>query len=272
MINARTSLFCVLGDPVEHSMSPVMHNAAFAQVGFNGVYVAFRVKGDDIKGAVQGIRTLGICGASVTIPHKVSVMEHLDVIDPLAEKIGAVNTIVNQNGTLTGYNSDCIGAMQAISEKTSISQKRVAIIGAGGAARGAGFGVIEEGGTPVIVNRSEKKGRALANDLCGEFLPLDELGGAQFDIIINATPLGMSPNVDSSPVDSGIISKDTVIMDMVYNPLETKFIRDASKAGCTTITGLNMFIFQAAFQFGKWTNKKPPIDLMKKVVITALKV
>lgn len=170
MIDADTSLFAVLGNPVSHSLSPVMHNRAFSDIGFNGVYLALRVQ--DIGVAVSGVRALDIKGASITIPHKVSVMEFLDQLDDTAQRIGAVNTIDNRQGILIGYNSDSIGAIKALTEKTTIKKKDVLIIGAGGAARAIGFGIISEGGRVTVSNRSTAKGETLAKDLGADFQPL----------------------------------------------------------------------------------------------------
>ncbi|MBU4100523.1 MAG: shikimate dehydrogenase, partial [Proteobacteria bacterium] len=149
-INAGTSLFCVIGDPISHSLSPVMHNSAFAHIGYNGVYLAFNVK--QVSSAIAGIKGLGIKGVSVTIPHKLTVMEFLDEIDESAVKIGAVNTIVNRQGKLYGSNTDYLGATNALLEKTSIKDKNVIMIGAGGAARAIGYGILSEGGRLKIVN------------------------------------------------------------------------------------------------------------------------
>ncbi|MEA3280537.1 MAG: shikimate dehydrogenase, partial [Thermodesulfobacteriota bacterium] len=191
MIDANTLLYALLGDPVSHSLSPVMHNSAFLHTGYNGVYLAFRV--EEIGAAVSGIKALGVKGASVTIPHKVSVMEFLDDLDEKAERIGAVNTIINREGKLIGVNSDCLGAVKALSEKTTIKDKDVVILGAGGAARAIGFGIVSEGGRITILNRSRDNGERLAKDLDAGFRPLLEIKETACQILINATPVGMVP-------------------------------------------------------------------------------
>ncbi|MCP4350416.1 MAG: shikimate dehydrogenase [Desulfobacterales bacterium] len=268
MTDSQTSLFGVFGDPVSHSLSPVMHNSAFADIGYNGVYLAFRVK--DIGPAVSGIKALNIKGVSITIPHKVTVMEHLDELDDMAVKIGAVNTITNRDGILAGHNSDCLGAIAALSEKTGIRDKDVAIIGAGGAARAIGFGILSKGGRVTIVNRSADKGEKLAKALGSDFCPLSELDKLKCRILINTTPLGMVPDIETTPVQKKKLEKNMVVMDIVYNPLKTQLLKDAEEMGCVVIDGVSMFVYQGAFQFELWTGKKAPVDVMKKVVLDAL--
>jgi len=267
MINVSTSLYGIFGDPVSHSLSPVMHNAAFSHIGYNAAYLAFKVK--DIGAAVSAIKALNIKGVSVTIPHKVAIMPFLDEVDEMAEKIGAVNTVVNRDGILTGYNSDWLGAVKALSEKTDIRYKEAAIIGAGGAARAIGFGLKSEGGKVLIVNRSSDKGEKLARDIGTDFLLLSEFRGDKYDILINTTPLGMTPNIETTPVPKDCLAKNTVVMDIVYNPLKTRLLKEAEDAGCTVIDGLSMFVRQGVFQFELWTEKKAPVEVMREAVLNA---
>jgi shikimate dehydrogenase len=264
MITSSTELYGVFGDPVSHSLSPVMHNAAFAHIGYDAVYLAFRIK--DIRAGVNAIRALGIRGVSVTIPHKVSLMEFLDEIDDMAETIGAVNTIINQDDKLKGYNSDWLGAVSALKEKTDISGKTVAIIGAGGAARAIGFGIKKESGRVTIVNRSADKGERLAGAIGADFCPLSETGSLNYHILINTTPLGMTPNIDTMPILKQAIRPQTVVMDIVYNPLKTRLLKEAEENGCTIIDGLAMFVYQGVFQFELWTGKNAPVDVMREAV------
>jgi shikimate dehydrogenase len=264
----ESSVFGVFGNPVGHSLSPVMHNSALAQTGLDGCYFAFRV--EDIAAALAGIRGLGIRGASVTIPHKISVMKYLDQVDPLATEIGAVNTILNDQGILHGFNSDCAGAIKALIEKTSIRGKDVAVVGAGGGARAVGFGIKQEGGRPAIINRTPERGQKLASDLNCEFIPLAEVTHLPYDIIINATSAGMAPHDETVPLDTALLESGMVVMDMVYNPLQTRFLAAAEKKGCATIDGLAMFVHQGAVQFELWTGEKPPLDTMRKVVLDEL--
>jgi shikimate dehydrogenase len=261
-------VFGVFGDPIGHSLSPVMHNSAFATAGLDGWYLAFRVK--DIAAAVNGIRGLGIRGVSITIPHKIRIMDYLDQIDPLALKIGAVNTVVNERGTLYGYNSDCFGAIQALSRKTGIKDREVAIVGAGGGARAAGFGIKQEGGRLTILNRSRERGEKLALDLDCNFKPLEEVDQLPYNIVINATSAGMAPRNDSRPLNTELLAKDTVVMDMVYNPLRTRFLVEAGQIGCKTVDGVAMFVHQGAVQFELWTGEKAPVDVMYRVVLEEL--
>jgi shikimate dehydrogenase len=261
-------IYAVFGDPVCHSLSPVMHNSALVQTGLDGLYLAFRV--EDIAAAVSGVRGLGIRGVSITIPHKVSVMAHLDRIDPAAARIGAVNTIVNRQGILWGYNSDAAGAVDALTEKTSISGKEVAVIGAGGAARAVSFGVKQKGGKLTIINRSRTRGESLAHDLDCEFKPLADIQSLPYQIVINATSAGMYPDVDDSPLNADLLADGMVVMDMVYNPLKTRFLTQAEKIGCVTVDGVAILVRQGAAQFELWTGRKAPVDVMRKVVLEAL--
>lgn len=271
--NTRTgsgepAVYGVFGDPIGHSLSPVMHNSALARAGLDGCYLAFRVK--DIGAAVSGIRGLGMRGASITIPHKIRIMEYLDRIDPLALEIGAVNTVVNDQGNLHGHNSDCFGAVQALREKTIIKNREVAIVGAGGAARAAGFGIKQEGGSLTIINRTRERGEKLASDLDSNFMPLEEINRLPYEIIINATSAGMAPHSDSLPLNTGFLESGMVVMDMVYNPLQTRFLAEAGQLGCTIVDGVSMFVHQGAVQFKLWTGEDAPVDVMRRAVLEEL--
>lgn len=267
-INSYTSLYGVLGNPVSHSLSPVMHNNAFSHIGYNAVYLAFKVT--DIASAVTGLKGLDVKGASITIPHKVAVKELLDELDEQALKIGAVNTVLNKEGRLVGYNTDCTGAMAALSEKTTIRGKDVAIIGAGGAARAIGFGILSEGGNLTVLNRSTDKGEQLARDLGAGFSPLSEFNRVKCQILINTTSVGMTPHVEAMPVQKTDLEKEMVVMDIVYNPLKTTLLKAAEDIGCITVDGVAMFVCQGACQFELWTGKKAPVDVMREAVLNAL--
>lgn len=267
-VNAHTGLFCVIGDPISHSLSPLMQNAAFKHAGINGIYLAFRV--ESITDAVAGMRGFGIRGASVTIPHKVSVMGLLDEVDDTARKIGAVNTVVNHDGRLLGSNTDCTGAIAALKEKTDVREKTAVVMGAGGAARAVGFGLDREGARVKIVNRTIEKGENLANELNAEFIPMTRLPHTHMDILINTTSVGMTPDVDRMPVDEAILDPSMTVMDIVYNPVRTKLLQRAAGKGCTVVDGVSMFVFQGAAQFETWTGLKAPVDLMRRVVLDAL--
>ena len=268
LLSETPALFGVFGDPVSHSLSPVMHNRAFAFSGYNGVYLPFRIK--TIAKAVSAMKILNMKGASVTLPHKVRVMAHLDHLDAMAEKIGAVNTILNQDGILTGYNSDAMGAVSALTERLSLKNQRVAIIGAGGAARAIGFGILEKEGNVIVVNRTAKSGEQLAADLDGDFSPLTEIQGLGCDILINTTPVGMFPDVDATPVPGTFFKEHMTVMDIIYTPLQTRLLKEATAAGCATIHGLPMFVYQGAFQFELWTGMQAPVEVMRAAVSEAL--
>lgn len=269
MIDAATLVYCVLGDPVAHSLSPLMHNAAFAAAGINGAYLAFNVR--DLQGAVSGIRSLGIRGASVTIPHKVAVMAHLDNCEETATRIGAVNTIVNRDGRLTGYNTDCRGAIRALAGQTVLKGRNALILGAGGAARAIGFGMVEAGARVTIANRSVTRGERLAGDLGAEFVPLADLKQTGCDTLVNATAVGMAPHAHGIPVPQGFLRPGMVVMDAVYNPVDTRLIKSARNMGCATIDGVAMFVYQGALQFELWTGMKAPLAPMRQAVVSALR-
>lgn len=267
-IDNNTRLFGVFGNPVAHSLSPAMHNQAFAFTGYNGVYLPFHV--EHVEAAVRAVRTLGIRGVSVTLPHKVAVTAHLDHLDPLAARIGAVNTIVNTDGVLSGCNTDCFGAVSALKQHTDIKGKTVAVIGAGGAARAIGWGVRDAGANVTVVNRSVEKGEQLARDLSAAFIPLERAGELAADVLVNTTPVGMQPHTGEMPVPAGLFQKGMVVMDIVYTPLETEFLKQARAAGGKIVDGLNMFVLQGARQFELWTGLAAPIDVMRKAVLEKL--
>ncbi len=267
-INSRTRLFVLLGDPVAHSLSPQMHSAAFNQVGFNGVYVALRVT--DAAGAVAGLRSLGVAGASVTIPHKRDVIEELDEVDPTAAAIGAVNTIVNVDGRLSGHNTDGVGAVRALQKKCSLAGKRVAVIGAGGTARAVAYTAKAQGAGVTIVNRTAARGEALAQALGADFQALADFKGRDIDVLINTTSVGMHPDRDAMVIDEALLNARMVVMDVVYNPLHTRLLRCARQKGCQTVDGLAMFVEQGASQFELWTGQKAPLEVMDRVAREAM--
>jgi shikimate dehydrogenase len=254
-------LFAVFGNPVIHSLSPVMHNAAFAASGTRGVFAAVRVR--DIRLAMTGMRALGYKGAAITLPHKEAVLACLDSVDPDARRIGAVNTVVNAAGALRGFNTDKEGAVLALEEKTDLNGRTAAIIGAGGAARAAAFGIRERGGRVIVAARSREKGEALAAAAGAEFRPLAEFSPEEVEILVNSTPVGMLPQTDESPVDVARLRPGLVVMDLVYNPLQTRLLRDSAAAGCTVVDGLAMFVHQGARQFELWTGLEAPVEVMR---------
>jgi shikimate dehydrogenase len=274
MIDAQTELYGVIGNPVQHSLSPIIHNSAFKRLGWNAVYLAFEVK--KVEEALRGIRGLGVRGASVTIPFKTEVIPFLDKVEGLAKKIGAVNTIVNRSGRLIGYNTDCDGALEALEERMNSRGKRVVLLGAGGAARGIGFGLRERGYPLIVVNRSKEKGQSLCKELRCDYLPVSSLvrmkaGGLEADIIINATSLGMYPRDRETPIPKKLLKEGMMVMDIVYQPLQTKLLREAKEKGCVTVDGLEMLIRQGMAQFEIWTGRRLEIGQIKKDLRRSLK-
>ena len=256
--------FVLLGNPVSHSLSPLMHNAALQALKLDGHYSSFCTS--DIGAAVAGIRGMNIRGASVTIPLKTEVIEYLDEIDADAQALDAVNTIVNDGGKLTGYNTDWLGLTQALKDEMTITGKTFAILGAGGTARAAAYGIQKEGGRPIIVNRTEEKGRVLAERFDCPFYPLADIGKITADVLINTTSVGLYPNIGVSPAPAGVLSRYPYVVDVIYNPLKTKLLRDAESKGCKIISGLKMFVYQGAGQLKLWTGQEAPLTLMQKTV------
>ncbi|MBW1778692.1 MAG: shikimate dehydrogenase, partial [Deltaproteobacteria bacterium] len=250
------------------SLSPVMHNRALAATGVNGAYLAFPVK--DLSAAIQGLRSLGAGGISVTLPFKVAVMEHLDKIHESAAAAGAVNTIVNRGGELMGYDTDGKAAVTALLEKTPINGKTAVVIGAGGAARSIGAALVSAGARLIIFNRSAASGKRLARRLNAEFKPLSEFDGKGCHILVNATPVGMWPRVAATPVPKEAIRPEMVVMDIVYRPLRTRLLREAKAQGALPVDGVSMFVHQGARQFELWTGKKAPVSEMQQAVLEVL--
>ena len=246
-----------------------MHNAAYSKMGVNANYVSFCV--DNIESAVRGIRDLNICGVSITIPFKSTVMKFLDAVDDSALKIGAVNTILNQKRILTGHNTDWMGLTIALKEKMEIEGKTFVILGAGGTARSAVYAVQKEGGVPIVLNRTAEKGGELAAEFGCESYHIDNIENIKADCLINTTPVGMNPDTEKSLAGSIVLTHFGHVMDVIYNPLRTKLLRNAEKAGCTVLSGLDMFVHQGAEQIKIWTGMEPPRDLMKEVVLQKLK-
>ena len=283
MISGKTIICGIIGDPIEHSISPVMHNAAFQALGLDYAYIPFKVKSLELRKAIEGIRGLNLRGVNVTIPHKVAVMPLLDRIDPLAEKIGAVNTIVNDGGILTGYNTDAAGFLLALREKgIELAEKRVLLLGAGGAGRSISNILAAERANLVVLNRKQKLAavEGLARHLADSYgveIKVGELTNENLkkaindvDILVNATSLGMSPDNDATPVPAELLHADLTVFDIIYNPLPTRLLREAKAAGARTIDGLEMLVQQGALSFEKWTGIKAPVDVMRKSVESLL--
>jgi shikimate dehydrogenase len=279
-ISGKTKICALIGDPVEHTMSPAMHNAAFQKLGLDYKYVAFNVKPDQLASAVAGFKALNVRGFNVTIPHKVAVISLLDSLDPLAEKIGAVNTVVNDNGKLKGFNTDAEGFLRALKEHGfKPKNKKVVVLGAGGASRAISFILAKEGAKITILNRKQELdwaldiARLIKNKLKREVkaLELSHLTDVlPADLLVNATSVGMSPAPNVSPIPALPYSKAPLVFDIVYNPIKTKLLQDAASAGAQTISGVDMLAWQGALAFEKWTGKKAPLDLMRQTAIEML--
>jgi shikimate dehydrogenase len=273
-VNGQTKIFGIIGNPVSHSLSPAMHNAAFAALAENKIYLPFPA--EDVKQALIGVRALDIQGVSVTIPHKEAVIPFLDRIDPVAERIGAVNTIDvrRENGKkiLYGLNTDWLGANRALTETMELRGASVVLLGAGGSARAIGFGLKEAGAEVALCSRTEQKGRALASELDCVWYSLSQVENLQADALVNATSVGMVPRDGLSPVPVGILKSFHVVMDIIYAPLQTKLLRDAEQAGCRTINGLEMLLLQGVAQFETWTGLAAPVDVMREALLAGTRM
>lgn len=274
----------LLGYPVGHSMSAVMHNAAFRELGLDYRYELKSVPPDELGALVASeLRGTDFAGGSVTIPHKLAIMEHLDGIDPSALRIGAVNTIVNENGRLKGYNTDGIGALMGITETYgNVEEARVVMVGAGGAARAVGYLLSTRVRELTIANRTMERAEGLATSLSGNpecratvrSIPLqrESLRAAieEADILVNGTPLGMHPKTDETPVPKELLHSRLLVFDLVYNPIKTRLLREAEEAGGAILPGVNMLIYQGVAAFKMWTGVDPPMETMKAAVVGAL--
>ncbi len=299
MVDGKTQVLGVIGDPIEHTFSPAMHNAGLNELGLNYIYLPFHVKDDMLGECIQGAKAMGIKGLNVTIPHKSNVIKHLDDIDSVASMIGAVNTIQfiydednessNQDNGINvrtkGFNTDGYGCVRAIEEKTSIKDKKVSITGAGGAARAVAFQIANSGIDELsILNRNLSKAQSLANDLKTNLKSIDidisinaydleelkrELSDS--DIFIDTTPIGMYPNVDDKPVASAdMLHEDLLVNDIVYTPMKTSLIREAELANAEVVYGYKMLLYQGIRSFEIWLGREAPVDVMEKALLDVL--
>ena len=271
----------VIGDPIEHSLSPTIHNAAFNHLKLDFVFLAFRVKTADLENAVRGMRGLGIHGLNVTMPHKRAVIGCLDEVDFTVRFLDSANTILNRDGRLSGFSTDGVGALKALRENgIDLSGKKVLLLGAGGAAKAIAFALVPEVGELAILNRSAEKAEELAETLGHMFnrkvissvLSPDAIKTnlRDTDILVNATSAGMKPNLSKSLVAPELLKSDLAVMDIVYNPVETKLAKDAKAAGAKVISGVEMLIYQGAASFEIWTGESAPIEVMRKAALNKL--
>jgi shikimate dehydrogenase len=271
MHTTTTRLLAVIGDPIGHSMSPLLHGRALLEAGLDFAYLAFRVT--DPGAAVAAMRAFGIRGFSVTVPHKEAVIPHLDRLDDSARRCGSVNTIVNDDGVLTGYSTDGPGALAALrAAGADPAGRRVLVVGTGGAARAVAFALLDAGVAALVFRAAlPDQRRRLEADLEAArpgIVTRDE--SQKFDLLVNATPIGMSPRTEALPVEAVLLRPGLAVFDVVYNPVETALLAAARSAGCVTIDGVGMFAEQAALQFELFTGAPAPRELMRRTVLEAL--
>jgi shikimate dehydrogenase len=280
-ISGKTRVCGVIGDPIEHTLSPTIHNAAFNHLELDFVFLAFRVKAAELENAICGMRGLGIHGLNVTMPHKGTVTAYLDKLDPAVKFLGSANTILNEDGKLLGFNTDGTGALKALrGNGVNLSEKKVLLLGAGGAAKAVAFSLSKEVGELVILNRSSEKAKRLAEAL-RRTLNKNVVGGAfsldtlaenlrNSDVLINATSVGMHPKADQSIVPPQLLRSGLTVMDIVYNPVETKLAKEAKTAGAKVVSGVEMLIYQGAASFEIWTGRAAPVEVMRKAALKRL--
>ncbi len=267
-LGKSSKIYGVIADPVRHSISPAVHNRAFQSRRLDAVYLPFLVSPAYLRDFFSLASKLPLAGFSVTIPHKQKIIRYLDVVDPLAKRIGAVNTVWRKAGKWRGSNTDAAGVTTPLGKVLRLPKSTVLIVGNGGAARGAACALSDAGAKISLVGRNADRVRALSK-ICGaEALGKDQLNGRYFDAVVHATPLGMFPHIDEC-FFNGNIPAD-VVFDMVYNPLETMLCRNAKDQGKTVIPGLDMFLEQAAAQFEVWTGESAPRAVMMKAALEAL--
>ncbi len=275
-LSRNTKITGIIGRPVSHSVSPAMHNAAFKALELDCVYLPIEV--DDVaefftRYVRPGSREIDwdLRGFSVTIPHKTAVLSCLDSLDPTARKIGAVNTVVITNGESTGYNTDASGALEALERVCALKGESCAVIGAGGAARAVVYGLLDRGARVTLFVRDLEKAKPLENEFAVTLEPVGGLGSSDASIVINTTPIGMRGHSENaSPIPRAFLRNRIAAYDLVYNPIETRFLQDARSMGCLTISGIEMLVAQAGAQFELWTGKKAPLDLMRDAALRKL--
>ena len=281
VINVDTKILGLIGYPLGHTLSPLLHNHTINEENMNYVYLSFPVEPDKFDDAVNGFKAINIRGFNVTIPYKEKIIPFLDNIDPLAKKTGAVNTVVNDKGFLRGFNTDVIGLSRMIKEDGNfdINGKTVMIVGAGGAARAAGISVLSEGANEIyLLNRTRSKAERLTQDWRKLYPGVHIEGGPldphfyetiikDVDLLIDTTPIGMSPHVDAKPViDSRYLHSNMLVIDLVYNPEETTLLKTAKESGIQTLNGMAMLLYQGIESFDLWTNHKIDIKSWKNIV------
>jgi len=262
-VGRNTVLYGVAGDPVAHSASPLVHNAAIAARGCDALYVKFLVE-EDVGTFLAAAADMGVAGLSVTIPHKVAVMEHVEHVDDLCRRVGAANTLYREEGSWKAANTDVAAAVGSLRRAAGdLRGKKAAVLGAGGAARGVCIGLRDAGAEVLVVNRTVSKAERLARETGAEWCGYGDFTGAGCDILVNTTPVGMWPRTGEMPVDEGVLREGMVVFDLIYNPPRTRLLRAAEERGCTVVSGVDMFIAQAEEQFRIWFGEAPPPGLMR---------
>jgi shikimate dehydrogenase len=280
-LSGKTRVYGVIGDPIEHSLSPTLHNAAFEALKMDAVFLAFHVKVNEVENVIHGMRGLEICGLNVTMPHKNAVISFLDKVDASAKVLASVNTILNDNGKLSGFSTDGAGALNALKKNgVKLNGKKVLLLGGGGAAKTIAYALAKEVDELTILNRSPEKSKALTETLSREFnkqifTGLLEPSAIQeslqnADVLINASSVGMHPDAAHSLVEPQLLRRDLTVMDIVYNPVKTKLAKDAEKAGAKVVSGIEMLIHQGAASFEIWTGKTAPVEVMRKAILNKL--
>jgi len=283
MLTSKTKILCIIGNPIEHSMSVIMHNAAIQKIGIDYRYVAFNVFPKDLSNAINGLKSLNIKGANVTIPHKISVMKYLDKIEPIAKMIGAINTIKNEDGILIGRNTDGEGFLKSIKESGyNLKNKKIVLFGAGGAGRACAFYLAKEVGGITIINRTDDRLNDLISNLKLNYeIPIKGINLSKSeeirkviedsDMLVNTTPVGMYPNINESPIKQSWLHPNLFVIDIIYSPIQTKLLQEASSFGCKVLSGVDMLVNQGIIAFKWWTGFSPDKKLMKQVVLDELK-
>jgi 3-dehydroquinate dehydratase/shikimate dehydrogenase len=268
-LTRRTQVFGVIGNPVGHSLSPLLHNSGFVARRVNAVYLPFLVR--DLRDFLSAVPEFGVRGFSVTLPHKQSILRHLKECDPLAADIGAVNTVeVRRDGSLSGCNTDYVGVLRALQQKLRLAGSRVLIFGAGGSARAAAFALARAGATVAICARRERAARELARAVGGEVVPRRALRTEFFDAVLNATPIGMHPNTEISPLAPRELHC-RIVMDLIYRPEKTRLLKLAAHKGIATVSGIEMFLAQGIAQWEIWMKRRAPEAVMRRAVLAALR-
>ena len=277
-ITPETQVFGVIGDPIGHSLGPLIHNAAYRHLGLDSVYVAFRVPREDLLGFIGDARRMGIRGLSVTVPHKEMVMHKLDKIDGAVKSVGAANTIVFENGHTIGYNTDYRAAMDSLEsamgghqgDRSPLEGKTAVVLGAGGVAKAICAGLVRRKAKVVIASRTARRAEKFAQRFGAKTIEWGARHMASADVLLNCTPVGMHPNVDETPYEKHHLKPSMTVFDTVYNPESTLLIKDARSRSCRVVTGVDMFIRQAALQFQLFAQRDAPADAMREVFRRAI--